>query len=63
MLQVQQVSIQPQSSDADTRCVASAVHEMRWRANQLGDRRRGLPLELDDYVKEMVVKAKQLKKD
>ena len=53
----------PQSLDTDTRCVSSAVHEMRFRANQLGNRRRHLPFELDEYMKEMVSKAKQLKKD
>ena len=53
----------PQSSDADTRRVSSAVCEMRFRANQLGNRHRHLPFELDEYMKEMVSKAKQLKKD
>ena len=53
----------PQSSDADTRCVSSAVCEMRFRANQLGNRRRHLPFDLDEYMKEIVSKAKQLKKD
>ena len=53
----------PQSSDADTRCVSSAVHEMRFRVNQLGNRHRHLPFELDKYMKEIVSKAKQLKKD
>ena len=53
----------PQSSDADTRCVSSAVCEMRFRANQLGNRRRHLPFGVDEYMKEMVSKAKQLKKD
>ena len=53
----------PQSSDADTRRVSSVVHEMRLRANQLGNRHRHLPFELDEYMKEMVSKAKQLKKD
>ena len=40
----------PQSSDADTRCVSSAVCEMRFRANQLGNRRRHLPFDLDKYM-------------
>ena len=53
----------PQSLDADTRCVSSAVHEMRFRADQLGNRCRHLPFEVDEYMKEMVSKAKQLKKD
>ena len=53
----------PQFLDADTRCVSSAVCEMRFRANQLGNRCRHLPFELDEYMKEMVSKAKQLKKD
>ena len=53
----------PQSSDADTRHVSSAVCEMRFRANQLGNRHRHLPFEVDEYMKEMVSKAKQLKKD
>ena len=53
----------PQSSDADTRRVSSAVHEMRFRANQLGNRCRHLPFELDKYMKEIVSKTKQLKKD
>ena len=53
----------PQSLDADTRCVSSAVCEMKFRANQLNNRHRHLPLELDEYMKEIVSKAKQLKKD
>ena len=40
--EVGQAPIQPQSSDADTRCVASAVCEVRWRANQLCNRHRWL---------------------
>ena len=53
----------PQSLDADTRHVSSAVREMRFRENQVGNRHRHLPFELDEYMKQMVSKAKQLKKD
>ena len=55
--------VQRQSLVADTRCVSSAVSEMRFRANQLGNRCRHLPFESDKYMKELVSKAKQVKKD
>ena len=56
-----QATLQPQSLD-DTRCVASAVREIRFRADQLGNRRQRLPFEMDEYLKEMVAKAKDIKK-
>ena len=59
-----QTPLQPlcaQSSD-DTRHVASAVREIRFRADQLGNRHQRLPFEMDEYMKEMVVKAKEIKK-
>ena len=43
--------------------VTSAVQEMRFRAGQLGNRCRKLSFEMDEYMKDLVSKAKQIKKD
>ena len=56
-----QASLQP--IHAKSSGVTSAVQEIRFRAGQLGNRHRRLPSEMDEYMKDLVAKAKQIKKD
>ena len=48
---------------AESLGVTSAVQEIRFRAGQMGNRCRRLPFEMDEYMKDLVAKAKQIKKD